>query len=462
MKNLLFILLLAFWQTGCKHNNNPTNQAIKDSVTENKHLDASTLETVNKPEDHRLYEAAKTGNLKLVKQLLNKGANPNARGIGYTNHDENGEVKNSDQKWTALMISAYNNHLNVMKLLIEKGANITAYNTIGYTALHYACQSNHSEAAKLLLEHNAADYDTAKVKSGIPLYWALSYENEILSNLLIDKEENLNYESIETGRTNLINAFYNKLPNVGITMIQKGANINTLSIKYNESALMWAANHNNVAAVQLLLDKNANVNVENKSYYTALAFAAGNDSDDLRIPQMLITHGAIINPVNQKGRTALIEAASHNNIKIVQYLLSKGADPNQQAKNFGYISPLREAVFSCNFPMTKLLVENGANVNILTDNGSSILLEAVWNEKNIEIVKYLIAKGALVNKANDDGETPLLKSIAYNDPKMIKLLMENGADINITDGYGRTAITLAQDRNDVALLKLVQGYYKDN
>ena len=459
MKFTIFLTLLSLLFSACRFDEKPTSSNASNQAAKSNIVPDSFNEYVNTAQDNRLFEAAKSGNFALVKDLINKGLSPDARGEGTANHDESGAIKNSELQWTALMAAAANNHLDVVKLLLENGANITAHNTIGYTALHYACQNNYTEIAKFLLKNNAANYDTTLILSGIPLYWAESYENENLANELIDLGENVDYWNEETDRTNLINAFYNKLPNVGIKLIKKGADVNAKGKRNGETALMWASAFNYLEPVKLLLAKNADVNAISESYYTALAFASRNDSDDVSIPLLLLAKGAIINPADRKGRSALIEAAGCGNLKIAKLLLNNGALPNQRAEFFGYISPLREAVFNNDFEMTKLLVENGANVNILTDNGSSILLEAVWNEKNINIVTYLIEHGADVNKANDDGETPILKCISYNEPKLIRLLMQHGADIHVKDGYGRNAISLAEERKDKELLKLVKSYY---
>jgi ankyrin repeat protein len=57
--------------------------------------------------NEELLNACKDGNLKKVKQLLEKGADVNAREYEYG--------------WTALMLAALNGHKEVVELLIEKG-----------------------------------------------------------------------------------------------------------------------------------------------------------------------------------------------------------------------------------------------------------------------------------------------------------------------------------------------------
>ena len=49
-----------------------------------------------------------------------------------------------------------------------------------------------------------------------------------------------------------------------------------------------------------------------------------------------------------------------------------------------------------NYGVTKLLVKSGADLNIVTDQGSSALVEAVTRE-NIELIKMLLRKGAYIH-----------------------------------------------------------------
>ena len=57
--------------------------------------------------------------------------------------------------WTALMLASDKGHLKVVKLLLEKGANANAQNNNGETALMVASEKGHLEIVKLLIEKGA-------------------------------------------------------------------------------------------------------------------------------------------------------------------------------------------------------------------------------------------------------------------------------------------------------------------
>lgn len=92
-------------------------------------------------EAESLQEAAATGNLKQVRELIDNGANVNLR-------DEEGE--------TALMWASWNDHLDIVKLLLEKGADANVKSSQGRTAFTLAVlQRSSKEIIDLLIAYGA-------------------------------------------------------------------------------------------------------------------------------------------------------------------------------------------------------------------------------------------------------------------------------------------------------------------
>ena len=56
--------------------------------------------------------------------------------------------------------------------------------------------------------------------------------------------------------------------------------------------------------------------------------------------------------------------------------------------------------------MVKLLIEKGAKINALTDNKSTPLHCAAYNNNNAEVVKILIEKGANIKYNDTYWKTP--------------------------------------------------------
>ena len=122
-------------------------------------------------------------------------------------------------------------------------------------------------------------------------------------------------------------------------LIQEGAEVNTIDSVFGWSPLHWAASHGERKIVSLLLERGANVNVEDKNLWTPLHEAVSNS--DLKTASLLLERGANVNAEDKNLWTPLHEAVSNSDLKTASLLLERGADVNKKDKN--YWSPLELA-----------------------------------------------------------------------------------------------------------------------
>ncbi len=104
----------------------------------------------------------------------------------------------------------------------------------------------------------------------------------------------------------------------------------------------------------------------------------------------------------------------------------------------GYTSALEESSWNNNVCVSKLLIENGADVNLTTLNGTSLIAAARNN--SIDAAILLIKNGANINAVNSDGKTALMlaEERGYNDMitvlqggKVIQKTQNNSDDYNL-------------------------------
>ncbi|WP_250655458.1 ankyrin repeat domain-containing protein [Alkalimarinus coralli] len=100
----------------------------------------------------------------------------------------------------------------------------------------------------------------------------------------------------------------------------------------------------------------------------------------------------------------------------------------------------------------KDLVEQGANVNTLTPEGTALSYAI---EKNQQIpALYLMSVGADPNKGFTDGDASLLMVAADRaDNRLVKALLAAGADVNYADAQGETAIAYASYKGHLTTVK---------
>lgn len=130
----------------------------------------------------------------------------------------------------------------------------------------------------------------------------------------------------------------------------------------------------------------------------------------------------LISSFSDHGFTALGIAVHFGNEDIVRHLLLKGANPNQTSNNGYHVNPLFTAV-SANFDgISKLLIEAGAEVNVIQSGNLTPLHMAAANG-NIEMLIILLENGAVVHIKNENGETPSDMAAAKGHHEIAKILV---------------------------------------
>ncbi len=104
---------------------------------------------------------------------------------------------------------------------------------------------------------------------------------------------------------------------------------------------------------------------------------------------------------------------------------------------------LHWAASTGNVPLTTLLVEAGADVNV-TDQGGNTPLKRAVHMGQAETARWLLEHGANPNQAASNGQTPLHTAVIRNWPEMADLLLEWGADANTVDSQNLTPLAWAK------------------
>jgi hypothetical protein len=127
---------------------------------------------------------------------------------------------------------------------------------------------------------------------------------------------------------------------------------------------------------------------------------------------LLILGTFVMSNVSAAKRYDLHEAVVKNDIAQVRRLLQKGADINQLGlRRHGYGSALHIAVREGHLDIAKLLIDRGAEIDVLDRKDFTPLHNSAWNG-NLEMTKLLLDAGADIEASTYDGDTPL--SLAQN------------------------------------------------
>ena len=172
---------------------------------------------------------------------------------------------------------------------------------------------------------------------------------------------------------------------------------------------------------------------------------------DLEVAKKAIEYGADVNIPAKNGMIPLNIATSKANELQLQIMMMKtmGLDTSKQEVQ----EELKKTLFhemTRAIEMTKLLIDNGADVNLVSSLGTP-LMNAVTNVWNLDIVKMLIDAGANLNATDKTGKTALFYAFASSNDDVVNLLIEKGADTSIQDTEGKTYSDMEKVNVDPAI-----------
>jgi ankyrin repeat protein len=174
----------------------------------------------------------------------------------------------------------------------------------------------------------------------------------------------------------------------------------------------------------------------------------------LRVATFLLDHGADVNAMSG-GETPLISAAMNAQKAMVELLLSRGADVNARASNGG--TALLAAAEGGFQAVAEVLLAHKADVNepfTKMHNEETPLHEAA-QRGYANFVSLLLTNGADANVINDDGRTPLFLAVRGGQEKIVQLLLDAGARPNVEDRFGRTPLSYAADSGSPEMVKML-------
>jgi len=405
--------------------------------------------------EEELFKAAENGDTERVKELLahlNSFWYPIPIKMGYVN-------ATSSNGSTPLHYAAYNGHTDVVKLLLENGADPSIKDNTGKTAADIARERGRIEIANMI--ENIMELFEALKKGDIPK------AEKLLVNLRVPNARDKNGVSLLHWATFIGHA------GIVRSLIEKGADVNIKDWN-GKTPLHYAARIGDAIIAKLLLENAADINAKiERSFYvpevfhelivdkkedhvilgnwsaddylgedlplTALHFAI--IGGDVATVKLLIEKGSDVNSKTPGGITPLHLAAVSGNADVARLLLKRGADVNAR-DNVGRI-PLH---YASNASVAKMLIEAGADINARDKEGLTPLHYAAHKcfgarEPLLDVVKTLLEYGADVNAKTTFGVTPLHVAAYYGEVEIVKMLIKRGADINARTSIDRGACT---------------------
>jgi uncharacterized protein len=354
-----------------------------------------------------LMTCARAGNAAAVKALVTHGANVNAK---ETLRDQ-----------TALMWAVAERHPEVVRILIESGADVHARTRVTYEYIvrvedraRFVCASAKSgPSSNQALGPNevCARAELAEKGGGTALSFAARAGDLESTRLLVAAGAKLD-EAAADGNSALVLAAYSGQGEVAEFLLKKGANPNTAGAGY--APLHAAVLRGDLKLVKALLGHGANPNIQ-----LTKGTPVNRDSQAFVLPESLI------------GASPLYLAAKYVEIDIMRTLMEAGANPSLKLKNGN----------------TLLMGATGMAWRVgFTRRGTATpagLAPPADDDLTLQAVQLVLERGVDVKAVNNGGDTALHGAASGGYAPVIQLLVEKGANLNAKNKRGQTPLNLA-------------------
>ena len=400
--------------------------------------------------NEQFIQACRDGDVVLAKRFLDEGA--------YIEYTDDGDHQ------TAIVWAAGKGHFSIVKLLLERGANINAQDDNGWSALSEASYDGHAKVVELLLQKKASTLPSTgwvtETKHGNAVFWCVesafnTYQQKIeIVKLLL--QHNAEPEGENDQKLDTLGIAKSRNYKEIVVMLEKFTKDRVK--KKNEYALLEAIKMRDIKKVEEYLAKNVNPNLLLPNGESMLNRAVA--MQHLEIVRLLLEHGANPNTQNDLGTSALMQAVRGNNIAIVKLLLSSGANPNQEDTSGQNV--LFYAVQSNDINMMFSLFNAGININAKNNYGETALFYAI-KLGNLPAVELLISKGCNPSATNRNGSTALHLAAQKGRLDLVRLILKTrGVDADATDNNDHTALYYARKSGNAQVIKVLKRVTKED
>jgi len=222
------------------------------------------------------------------------------------------------------MLAARQGNEKVIKALINKGMDVNAKSSAGITPLLMAIASNQKSAVKILIDSGARVSDKDKLGRGAIFYSTQKITDPEIVKMLLEKGANIN-ETDNSGFTPLSLAAANGNMPVVKLLVASGLSANGAGSDGDFKPLMAASANNQAAIVKQLLTYKPDIDARDKHGKTALMWAA--EYNCQKCVETLLVSGASIELVDKKNNSAFDFAKKNPKAKEIIKLLGAQLDP---------------------------------------------------------------------------------------------------------------------------------------
>nr|WIK87306.1 ankyrin repeat family protein [Oriental turtle dovepox virus] len=162
-----------------------------------------------------------------------------------------------------------------------------------------------------------------------------------------------------------------------------------------------------------------------------------------------------------KKINVLFSAIYDNDVRAVKYLLDRNLNPDDEIdiinSTFNHIYPLITAAALGYTEIVRLLISYKSNVNKQDRLYKKAALHMAVQNNDYNITRMLLENGANPNLVDFEMSTPMHIALLFNptNSNMVSMLLKYGSDIHLKDKYGKSSIDLASNERVSEEIKML-------
>ncbi|XP_067660904.1 ankyrin repeat domain-containing protein 50-like [Haliotis asinina] len=322
-------------------------------------------------------------------------------------------------KRTPVMVAAKYGHKEVVKLLVNHGANLLQSDKRGDNILHLVCFAGHSDIVKYILSLNSVNINSRGWKGRTPVMVAAERGHKEVVELLVNHGVNLSLCKRSGSNILHLACCVGHFDVVKYVLSLNSVDINSRGWK-GRTPVMVGAKHGHKEVVKLLVNHGANVLLSDKRGDNILHLVCFAGHSDV-VKYILSLNSVDIDSRGWKGRTPVMIAAEQGHKEVVELLVNHGTD------------------FS------------------LSENVWNILQNACYHGQ-LDLVKYVPSLNSVEIKSRGlKKRAPVMIAAELGLKEVVELLERNVANLSLTDEDGKNIVDLASKRGHLEVAQYVMS-----
>ncbi len=410
-----------FYSGTCKKATDEQNKEVIELV---KKISANSAEKIGNKGISVFHHTVLHNFREAAEILLKSGVNINVKGAKGRGSSDDGYMGT-----TPLQLACYMGNLEMVRLLVDNGADTSICDDRGRNSLHYLSYLNFD---RIISCSSGQEYSIAQRADIVPLLKCdINARDEDGLTPLLYLEKNS-----WTKITQFMTEIY----------IKNGADL-TLADKDGNTALILSAENNHITSAMKIMKSKDIINQQNNNGDTALHIAARNGN--FEIAYMLIETGADYKIKNNQGETAESIIEESENEKLCNRISKKRPEApsvlakmiNEEFFNIGSNDNdrLEFAIYLIEKMMKNIDEDDDEDVS----NVIEILHYALQEDPDMRVIDAIVNSGFdLMMKVSYQGRITTVRdyclNVSFYGVGVIKRLVELGIDMDIDIVHGKT------------------------